>query len=128
MKNSKANASRRKFMDRCVSCHNLGLPYGSSVGTFTTGSIKQGTKARFTEYQAAIGLAQLKRLEAQTVTRNDKAAYLKSKIEMIPGICSEAVWFIQNLLLVNKDDMGAIAYAIEKIRKNAGAIKTALKK
>ncbi len=210
-----------EFMDRCVSYQNLGLPYGSAVGTFTTGSIRLGTKVRFTEYQAAIGLAQLKRLEAQTVTRNENAAYLKSKIEKIPGIvpyrlydnvtraafhlfpfrykkegfkdlpraefltalraegvpcssgyttlntqeflksafesknfkkiypkemldyssymernqcpkndqlCSEAVWFTQNILLGSRDDMDAIAYAIEKIHKNAGAIKTSMKK
>lgn len=74
------------FMDRCVSYQNLGLPYGSAVGTIATGSIRLGTKVRITEYQAAIGLAQLKRLEAQTVTRNENAAYLKAKIEKIPGI------------------------------------------
>ncbi|MGV3686332.1 MAG: DegT/DnrJ/EryC1/StrS family aminotransferase [Daejeonella sp.] len=209
------------FMDRCVSYQNLGLPYGSAVGSIATGSIRLGTKVRITEYQAAIGLAQLKRLEAQTVTRNENAAYLKSKIEKIPGIipyrlydnvtraafhlfpfryksegfqglsradfltalraegvpcssgyaplntqeflksafesknfkkiypkemldyakymernqcpkndqlCSEAVWFTQNLLLGSKDDMDAIVYAIEKINKNAGAIKTSMRK
>ncbi|MES3017265.1 MAG: DegT/DnrJ/EryC1/StrS family aminotransferase [Bacteroidota bacterium] len=209
------------FMDRCVSYQNLGLPYGSAVGTITTGSIRLGTKVRFTEYQAAIGLAQLKRLEEQTVTRNENAAYLKSKMEKIPGIlpyklypgvtraafhlfpfrykqeqfqglsradfltalraegvpcssgytplntqeflkdafasknfkkmypkelldytkymernqcpkndqlCSEAVWFTQNLLLGSREDMDSIAYAIDKIHKNAGAIKTSMKK
>lgn len=209
------------FMDKCVSYQNLGLPFGSAVGTIATGSIRMGTKVRFTEYQAAIGLAQLKRLEAQTVTRNENAAYLKSKIEKIPGIlpyrlyesvtkaafhlfpfrykqeqfhglsradfltalraegvpcssgyatlntqeflkdafasknfkkiypkelldyskymernqcpkndqlCAEAVWFTQNLLLGSKEDMDSIAYAIEKIHKNAGAIKTSMRK
>jgi dTDP-4-amino-4,6-dideoxygalactose transaminase len=208
-------------MDKCVSYQNLGLPFGSAVGTIATGSVRLGTKVRFTEYQAAIGLAQLKRLEAQTVTRNENAAYLKAKMEKIPGIlpyrlydgvtraafhlfpfrykqeefqglsrtgfltalraegvpasggystlntqeflkealasknfkkiypkemldyakymernqcpkndqlCSEAVWFTQNLLLGSKDDMDSIVYAIEKIHKNAGAIKTSMKK
>jgi dTDP-4-amino-4,6-dideoxygalactose transaminase len=46
----------------------------------------QATKVRFTEYQAAIGLAQLQRLEAQTTTRNENAAYLKKRISSIPGI------------------------------------------
>jgi dTDP-4-amino-4,6-dideoxygalactose transaminase len=45
-----------------------------------------GTKLRMTEYQAAIGLAQLKRLEEQTTKRNDNAAYLRSQIKKIPGI------------------------------------------
>ena len=74
------------FMDRCFSYQNLGLPYGSVVGAVGTGSIRMGTKVRFTEYQAAIGLAQLQRLDAQTSTRNENAAYLKSQIIDIPGI------------------------------------------
>jgi dTDP-4-amino-4,6-dideoxygalactose transaminase len=45
-----------------------------------------GTKLRLTEYQAAIGLSQLKRLGAETDTRNANAAYLKSRISAIPGI------------------------------------------
>lgn len=45
-----------------------------------------GTKLRITEYQAAIGLAQLKRLEKQTDTRNENAQYLKAELKDIPGI------------------------------------------
>src|SRR3546814_20313956 len=45
-----------------------------------------GTKRRLTEYQAAIGLAQLERLEAQTTKRNENAAYLAGQIKDIPGI------------------------------------------
>lgn len=74
------------FLDRCFSYQNLGLPYGSVVGAVGTGSIRQGTKVRWTEYQAAIGLAQLQRLDAQTTTRNENAAYLRSQIQQIPGI------------------------------------------
>ena len=39
-----------------------------------------------TEYQAAILLAQMKRLEEQTQRRWDNATYLTSKIQGIPGI------------------------------------------
>lgn len=74
------------FMDRCFSYQNLGMPYGSIVGAVGTGSIRHGTKVRFSEYQAAIGLAQLKRLDEQTTTRNENAAYLKSQIKAVPGI------------------------------------------
>jgi perosamine synthetase len=74
------------FMDRCFSYQNLGFPYGSMVGAVSIGSIRQGTKVRLTEYQAAIGLAQLQRLDAQTTTRNENAAYLRSQIQDIPGI------------------------------------------
>ena len=77
-----------KFMDRCYSYHNYGNPYGSVVlpEGVTGGSVINGTKMRITEYQAAIGLAQIKRLENQTETRNDNAQYLKSKLQEIPGI------------------------------------------
>lgn len=75
-----------EFMDRCYSYHNYGNPYGAMVGEVGAGTSIAGTKLRITEYQAAIGLAQLKRLEGQTDTRNENAAYLKSKIKVIPGI------------------------------------------
>lgn len=74
------------FMDRCYSYHNYGNPYGSVVGQVNAGTLIAGTKLRLTEYQAAIGLSQLKRLAAETETRNKNAAYLKAKIGEIPGI------------------------------------------
>jgi len=204
------------FMDRSFSYCNFGNPYGTAVGAVSTGAVMQGTKLRWTEYQAAIGLAQLNRLDAQTTTRNENATYLKSKIKDIPGImpyelyknvtrgafhlfpfrynpegfkglsrenflkalraedipcssgyavlntqaflndtfqsnayqkvyprelldirkynerntcpnndklCTEAVWFTQNMLLGSRHDMDAIASAIEKVHKNAEQIK-----
>ena len=74
------------FMDRCYSYHNYGNPYGTIVGEVGAGTIMAGTKLRITEYQAAIGLAQLSRLEGETTIRNKNAKYLKSKIADIPGI------------------------------------------
>ena len=74
------------FMDRCFSYHNYGNPFGMASGVIGAGTIIQGNKQRITEYQAAIGLAQLKRLDAETTLRNENAAYLKAKIEKIPGI------------------------------------------
>lgn len=74
------------FMDRCFSYHNYGNPYGMASGVIGAGTIMQGNKQRITEYQAAIGLAQLKRLDAETTLRNENAAYLKAKIEKIPGV------------------------------------------
>ncbi|MDR2764407.1 MAG: DegT/DnrJ/EryC1/StrS family aminotransferase [Tannerella sp.] len=75
-----------ELMDRCYSFHNYGNPYGSAVGATGAGAIMMGTKLRMAEYQAAIGLAQLTRLEAETTLRNENAAYLRSKIVRIPGI------------------------------------------
>ena len=75
-----------EFMDRCYSYHNYGISHGSMIGKYGSGPAMFGTKLRMTEYQAAIGLAQLKRLEGQTTTRNENAAYLQSKLNDIPGI------------------------------------------
>lgn len=74
------------FMDRCYSYHNYGNPYGATVGAVGAAAAIVGTKLRITEYQAAIGLAQLARLEEQTATRNANAEYLKAKIKDLPGI------------------------------------------
>lgn len=75
-----------EFMDRCYSFHNYGNPYGTNIGEVGSGTVIPGTKMRLTEYQAAIGLAQMKRLEEQTTKRNVNADYLKSQIGSIPGI------------------------------------------
>lgn len=75
-----------KFIDRCHSYHNLGFPYGTSIGSVSSGSIISGNKLRLTEYQAAIGIAQLKRLDSQTTARTTNAEYLTSKLKQIPGI------------------------------------------
>lgn len=75
-----------ELMDRCFSYHNYGNPHGSTAGQIGAGTVMIGTKLRITEYQAAIGLAQLERLEEQTMVRNENAGYLKSLIEKIPGI------------------------------------------
>ncbi|GAA4455209.1 DegT/DnrJ/EryC1/StrS family aminotransferase [Nibrella saemangeumensis] len=74
------------FMDRCYSYHNFGNPYGSVVGDVGAGTLMMGTKLRLAEYQAAIGLAQLPRLQEQTVLRNKNAKFLKAQISQIPGI------------------------------------------
>lgn len=73
------------FMDRCYSFHNYGSPYGS-VKSDEPGAVWWGTKLRITEYQCAIGLAQLVRLEDQTAKRVANAKHLRSKISEIPGI------------------------------------------
>jgi dTDP-4-amino-4,6-dideoxygalactose transaminase len=75
-----------EFMDRCYSYHNVGFPHGAVIGAVGVGSVMLATKLRITEYQAAIGLAQLGALDEQTSLRNTNAAYLKSQIKGIPGI------------------------------------------
>jgi perosamine synthetase len=77
-----------KFMDRCYSYHNFGDTYGSVVHPegVKNVSVMEGTKLRLTEYQAAIGLAQLKRLEEETAIRSRNATYLRTGMKQIPGI------------------------------------------
>ncbi len=74
------------FIDRCYSFHNFGFPYGTAIGSGTGDIFIKGTKLRLTEYQAAIGLAQLARLDDQTTVRNENAAYLKTQLQEIKGI------------------------------------------
>ncbi len=73
-----------EIMDRAFSYHNCGRQYGSLKAT--SGYPITGTNFRMTEYQAAILLSQMKRLENDTQTRNENAHYLTSKIKDIPGI------------------------------------------
>jgi len=63
------------LMDRAVSYHNFG-----------SGGPYLGSKCRMTEFQAAILLAQMLRLEEQTQRRWENATYLTAKIHGIPGI------------------------------------------
>ncbi len=74
------------FMDRCYSYHNYGNPFGAMAGEVASGAVMVGTKLRITEYQAAIGLAQMERLEQQTEKRNQQAALLSSMLAQMPGI------------------------------------------
>ncbi|MDH4239185.1 MAG: DegT/DnrJ/EryC1/StrS family aminotransferase [Phycisphaerae bacterium] len=73
-----------QIMDRCYSYHNCGRAFGSVKAT--SGYPIMGTNRRMTEYQAAILLSQIKRLEKDTQRRNENADYLTSKIKDIPGI------------------------------------------
>jgi dTDP-4-amino-4,6-dideoxygalactose transaminase len=74
------------LMDLCHSYHDCGRPYGKITDPTGSGYVIRANNLRMTEYQAAIGLAQLKRLEAHTFIRNENAAYLRSRIKDIPGI------------------------------------------
>ena len=73
-----------ELMDRVHSFHNCGRPYGSVKPT--SGYPIIGTNRRMTEYQAAILLNQMQRLETDTERRWENAQYLTSKIKDIPGI------------------------------------------
>lgn len=74
-----------EFMDRCYSYHNLGLPYGSQAGSLA-GAFMVGTKVRFSEYQAAIGLLQLEEAARTADLRWENGRYLNSQIAGIEGV------------------------------------------
>jgi perosamine synthetase len=79
-----------ELMDRCYSYHNCGRPYGSVTETSAYPII--GTNRRMTEYQAAILLSQLKRLESDTELRWANGQYLTSKLKNIPGIATHRLY------------------------------------
>lgn len=67
-----------ELLEACRSFHNNGRGAG--------GFVRNGCNLRLTEFQAAVLLRQLTRLEAQAQTREQNAAYLTSLLKEIPGI------------------------------------------
>lgn len=73
--------------DKLYSYHNYGYKTTIAPGSYDNiHSYILSNKIRMAEYQAAIGLAQLKKLDEQTQLRNENAAYLTPKLAAIPGI------------------------------------------
>lgn len=197
--------------ERAYAFHNNGSGLRAIGVNFTYAS--SGANLRLTEFQAALLLAQMTRLEQQTKLRSENARYLSSMLKEIPGIapvkaydgctnnawhlymarynpeafsrlprekflkalnaegipasggysplntqpflknviasrgfkrlfparrlkeweernhcpandklCSEAIWFTQNMLIGSRSDMDQIAEAIRKIHANSGAL------
>jgi hypothetical protein len=48
----------------------------------------------------------------------------QNKCPVNDQMCSEAVWLGQNMLLGTKSDLDDIVMAVDKVRKNAGKIKS----
>jgi dTDP-4-amino-4,6-dideoxygalactose transaminase len=73
--------------DKLYSYHNFGYKTNIAPGSVDNiAAFILGNKIRMAEYQAAIGLCQLKKLEEQTRIRNENARYLTPKLAAIPGI------------------------------------------
>ena len=70
--------------ERCFAFHNNGSGFRSIGNNFTYGST--GCNLRMPEFQAALLLAQMNRIEAQARTRAENASYLTSMLKEIPGI------------------------------------------
>jgi dTDP-4-amino-4,6-dideoxygalactose transaminase len=72
------------LVERCFAFHNNGRGRRTDSANFRyTGS---GANLRLTEFQAALLLAQMSRLENQSRTREENAAYLTEQLRQIPGI------------------------------------------
>ncbi len=72
------------FHERCYAFHNngTGLKHRGPGFTYDT----TGANLRLTEFQAALLVSQMARIEAQARTRTENAQYLTSLLKEIPGI------------------------------------------
>lgn len=77
--------NREDLADQCYSFHNNCRTRQTASNDFVYKS-SRGGNFRMTEFQAAILLAQLTRLEEQMKTREQNAAYLRTLLKDIPGI------------------------------------------
>jgi dTDP-4-amino-4,6-dideoxygalactose transaminase len=66
----------------CLSFHNNGRSVGDMPGIFA----RNGANLRLTEFQGALLSTQLTRLEPQSRTREQNAAYLSAMLDEIPGV------------------------------------------
>ena len=77
-------SNNEEFLVRCSAFHNQGRSFRTSANEFRYQI--SGSNFRLTEFQAAILLVQLSRLEEQTRRRIENATYLSSLLQEIPGI------------------------------------------
>lgn len=73
-----------ELAEKAYAFHNNGR--GKGVGGYTFSYRAQGSNERMTEFQAALLLAQMTRLEEQAKLREQNAAYLTQMLNEIPGI------------------------------------------
>ncbi|MDO8542637.1 MAG: DegT/DnrJ/EryC1/StrS family aminotransferase [Opitutaceae bacterium] len=64
-------------------CYNFHTPTGTKGTALNTG---RASNYRMTEFQAALLMAQMTRIDAQFKTRDENAAYLTSMLQKVPGI------------------------------------------
>ena len=73
-----------QLREHCYAFHNNGSGLRPGSVGFTYSS--EGTNVRMTEFQAALLMAQMTRIEDQAKTRAKNASYLTSLLKEIPGI------------------------------------------
>ncbi len=83
--------SNDEWADQCYSFHNQCRPRRPSGGEVAARS-SRGGNLRMTEFQAAMLLAQMTRLEDQMKTREKNADYLRGLLQEIPGILPAKIY------------------------------------
>lgn len=78
------------LMSRCYSFHNQGRQWKGGDVEFSYSAA--GANLRLTEFQAAVLLAQLTRLEEQSRLRERNAEYLDSLLREIPGVMPQKTY------------------------------------
>lgn len=73
-----------ELAEKCFAFHSQGRP--RRTGSYTFSYTNRGTNLRMTEFQAALLLAQMARLEEQMNVRERNAQYLSKLLAEIPGI------------------------------------------
>jgi len=74
--------NNQELIERCRSFYNN----GRGAGTYWASYVRNGCNHRMTEFQAALLLAQMSRLQAQSELRTQNAEYLTRQLREIPGI------------------------------------------
>jgi len=74
---------REDLIEYAGSFHSCGRPWRVKSGF---SYVRNGSNLRMTEFQGALLLEQLKRVEAQSTIREENAAHLTKRLEAIPGI------------------------------------------
>ena len=78
------------LIDQCYAFHNNSRRRNTAGSDFSY--VARGLNLRLTEFQAAILLAQMSRLEQQSKTREENAAALTAMLKQIPGIAPAATY------------------------------------
>lgn len=72
------------FIEKCYAFHNNGR--ARKVTSYNFSYASNGANLRMTEFQGALLLAQMRRLESQSSSREQNARYLTQQLRKIPGI------------------------------------------
>lgn len=78
-------ADDAELAEKCYAFHNNSRGRGTG-GVTLAHPTGRGANLRLTEFQAALLMSQMARLEAQSRTRETNAAYLTSQLKEVPGI------------------------------------------